>query len=45
MVIYALMSKPITNSMVGGGVIVALLGVGLLANAVQLDRTDRSHHD
>ncbi len=42
MVIYGLMSKPTAASIVGGGAILGLLGLGLLANAVQLDRNDRS---
>ena len=42
MAIYGLMSKPMTMSIIGGGLVVGVVGLGLLANAVQLDRNDRS---
>ena len=39
------MSKPISALVVEGGLIVAVLWVGLLANGVQTDRNDQFDRD
>ena len=38
--LYGAMSKPVSPSVLAGAVAVGVLSIGLLANAVQLDRRD-----